>query len=84
MPIDFEVEAKDGKKYEYYIPNTWYQKNTTATTLPKWYCLLVSIQPLEFHKLAPSLIGLGSINWYRLAESNCLIEAYETSDLPLI
>ena len=37
MPIDFEVLAKDGKKYEFYIPNTWYDKKTDATVLPKWY-----------------------------------------------
>lgn len=37
MPIDFRVEAKDGKKYNYYIPNTWFEKyDTAATTLPRW------------------------------------------------
>ena len=37
MPIDFTVTAKDGKKYSYYIPNTWFEKKTAATKLPKWY-----------------------------------------------
>lgn len=37
MPVDFTVVAKDGKKYSYHIPNTWFIKNTTATVLPKWY-----------------------------------------------
>jgi len=37
MPLDFEVLAKDGKKYEFYIPNTWFEKKTEETTLPKWY-----------------------------------------------
>lgn len=37
MPIDFTVTAKDGRKYNFYIPNTWYQKETDATVLPKWY-----------------------------------------------
>lgn len=37
MPIDFRVTAKDGKTYDYYIPNTWFQKETKATVLPKWY-----------------------------------------------
>lgn len=37
MPLDFTVTAKDGNKYSYHIPNTWFNKNTTATTLPKWY-----------------------------------------------
>lgn len=37
MPVDFTVTAKDGNKYSFHIPNTWFNKNTTATILPKWY-----------------------------------------------
>jgi aminopeptidase N len=37
MPLDFTVTAKDGSKYNYHIPNTWFEKNTSAVTLPKWY-----------------------------------------------
>ena len=37
MPIDFTITAKDGSKHSYYIPNTWFEKQTAATTLPKWY-----------------------------------------------
>ncbi|MBA3648366.1 MAG: M1 family metallopeptidase [Chitinophagales bacterium] len=37
MPVDLEIEAKNGNKYAYYIPNNWFQKSTTATVLPKWY-----------------------------------------------
>lgn len=37
MPIDFTVTGKDGKKASYYIPNTWFSKETNATQLPKWY-----------------------------------------------
>ena len=37
MPIDFTVIAKDGKRYNYYVPNTWFPKKTDATILPKWY-----------------------------------------------
>ena len=36
MPIDFTVLARDGKKYSYYIPNTWFEKKTSATILPRW------------------------------------------------
>jgi hypothetical protein len=36
MPIDFTVIAKDGKRYNYYIPNTWFEKETDATVLPRW------------------------------------------------
>jgi aminopeptidase N len=37
MPLDLTVTAKDGSKHNYYIPNTWFEKSTTATTLPRWY-----------------------------------------------
>ena len=37
MPIDFQVTAKDGKKYNYTIPNTVFQKTTSNKTLSKWY-----------------------------------------------
>jgi len=37
MPLDFTVTAKDGKKYDFYVPNTWYEKHTDAAILPKWY-----------------------------------------------
>jgi len=36
MPLDFTVTDKAGKKYNYYIPNTWFKKNTAANILPKW------------------------------------------------
>ncbi|MFN8292424.1 MAG: M1 family aminopeptidase [Chitinophagales bacterium] len=38
MPIDFRVIAKNGKTYDYHIPNTWFTKSTAATTilLPRW------------------------------------------------
>jgi hypothetical protein len=38
MPIDLTVTAKDGKKYNYHIPNTnVFTKTTDATVLPHWY-----------------------------------------------
>ncbi len=38
MPLDVTITAKDGKLYNYHIPNTnWFNKTTTATVLPKWY-----------------------------------------------
>lgn len=36
MPIDFRVIAKDSSKRDYYIPNNWFEKSTTATILPRW------------------------------------------------
>lgn len=37
MPIDFTVTDKDGAKHDFHIPNTWFEKKTHATVLPKWY-----------------------------------------------
>lgn len=37
MPIDFTVTTKNGVKYNYHIPNTWFVKQTDAQILPKWY-----------------------------------------------
>jgi len=36
MPIDFSVYTKDGSQYNYYIPNNWFEKKTTAKILPRW------------------------------------------------
>jgi aminopeptidase N len=37
MPIDIRVLNKQGKAFDYHIPNTWFVKNTNATVLPKWW-----------------------------------------------
>lgn len=37
MPIDFIVVTKDGDTLAYHIPNTWFEKETDATVLPKWH-----------------------------------------------
>ncbi len=36
MPIDFTVNANDGRAYNYHIPNNWFEKKTDATMLPRW------------------------------------------------
>jgi hypothetical protein len=36
MPIDFSVYDKNGRKYDFYIPNTWFEKKTDAKILPRW------------------------------------------------
>lgn len=36
MPIDFTVFTKDSLAKNYYIPNTWFEKKTNATVLPRW------------------------------------------------
>lgn len=36
MPIDFDVIVNDSVKHSYHIPNTWFEKKTDATILPRW------------------------------------------------
>lgn len=36
MPIDLRITANDGRKYDFHIPNTWFEKNTSAHVLPRW------------------------------------------------
>ncbi len=36
MPIDFVIIDKNDSAMHYYIPNTWFEKPTRATTLPRW------------------------------------------------
>jgi hypothetical protein len=36
MPLDFVVIDENDSARHYYIPNTWFEKPTGATTLPRW------------------------------------------------
>ena len=36
MPIDFTVYSRDSSAKSFYIPNTWYEKKTKSTLLPRW------------------------------------------------
>ncbi|HXU28570.1 MAG TPA: M1 family metallopeptidase [Bacteroidia bacterium] len=36
MPLDFTVETSTHENLNFYIPNTWYEKKTSATILPRW------------------------------------------------
>ncbi|MFN8351846.1 MAG: M1 family metallopeptidase [Flavobacteriales bacterium] len=36
MPLDLTVVARDGRRYAYHVPNTWFVKRTNATVLPRW------------------------------------------------
>lgn len=36
MPVDLTVSSKDGKSYNYLIPNKDFAKKTSATILPEW------------------------------------------------
>ncbi len=37
MPLDFTVTARNGEKHSFHIPNNWFEKQTDAAILPKWY-----------------------------------------------
>jgi aminopeptidase N len=37
MPIDLQVISKKDSVYNFYIPNTWFEKQTNAVKLGKWY-----------------------------------------------
>ncbi len=69
MPIDLTVTAKNGARYNYYIPNTWDKKNTTAATLPKWYGWGTLNDRYSAHVAIPSGIKEVQIDTtYRLAD----------------
>lgn len=36
MPLDITVTGRSGKSYNFYIPNTWFEKKTDAKVLPRW------------------------------------------------
>ena len=83
MPIDFTVTAKDGKQYNYTIPNTWFAKSTTATVLPKWYGW-EKLHPTYTAKVAvPSGIRHVEIDTSnRLVDIN-MIDNYKTKGMPI-
>jgi hypothetical protein len=73
MPIDFTVKSGDGKTYSYYIPNTWFEKKTTATLLPRWIGW-DKLQPeYQAHVIVPGGIADVAIDTTnRLADVNML------------
>jgi hypothetical protein len=36
MPIDFQVKDKEGRTFDFYIPNQYFEKETDAIVLSKW------------------------------------------------
>ncbi len=36
MPLDIRIQGQSGKTYNFYIPNTWFEKKTDAKILPRW------------------------------------------------
>lgn len=83
MPIDFTVTGRDGSKQNYYIPNTWFEKNTTATTLPKWTGWGNLHETYKARIYAPNGIRSVEIDTtYRLADRN-MVDNYKTRGLPV-
>ncbi len=83
MPLDFTIKAKDGSTYSYYIPNTWFQKQTTATTLPKWYGWGKLHSDYTAHVKVPSGIRSVQIDTtYRLADVD-MVDNYKTKCMPV-
>jgi hypothetical protein len=82
MPIDFTVTAKDGKKYDYTVPNTWFSKNTKSTTLPKWYGWAKLHPNYTANVQIPSGIANVQIDTsHRLADVN-MLNNYKSRGLP--
>jgi len=77
MPIDFVVIDKNDSARHYYIPNTWFEKPTGATTLPRWIGWGPKLKTTYTATLA---IGTGIKNViidpsYRLADVNMINNA---------
>jgi Peptidase family M1 domain len=78
MPLDFTVTGKDGSKQNFYIPNTWFAKQTTATTLPKWYGWGKLNTTYTAHVQMPSGVKSVQIDTsYRLADKD-MVDNYRT------
>jgi Peptidase family M1 domain len=72
-PIDFTVKANDGKMYSYYIPNTWYEKKTNATVLPRWIGWDNIRKTYTAEVVIPSGVNSVAIDTsHRLADANML------------
>ncbi len=75
MPIDLRIEARNGTIHDFLIPNTWFEKKTSATVLPRW----IGYDELErdhiVHVDIPSGIAQVTID-----PTNRLADAYKVND----
>jgi len=84
MPIDFTVTAKDGKEYNFYIPNTWFEKHTDAAVLPKWFGWGKLEPEYTAHVKVPGGIKSVQIDTtYRFADKN-ITDNYKQRGLPSV
>lgn len=83
MPIDFTITARNGEKHNYYIPNTWFEKDTDAKILPKWYGWGGLNKTYEAHVQIPSGIKHVEIDTtHRLADIYAM-DNYKTRHMHL-
>lgn len=38
-PLDLRIHARNGEVHDFHIPNTWFRKEDSARTLPRWYSI---------------------------------------------
>lgn len=38
-PLDIRVTSRDQQTHDFHVPNTWFRKEDSATTLPRWYSI---------------------------------------------
>ncbi len=75
MPIDLRVTAKDGSVHDFHIPNTWFEKKTDATVLPRW----IGYDQLQRDHIAKVDIPNG-IEQVTIDPTGRLADAYKLND----
>ncbi|MCB9047106.1 MAG: M1 family peptidase [Chitinophagales bacterium] len=83
MPIDFTVTAKDGSKHSYHIPNTWFEKETDAIILDKWYGWGNWDKTYDAHVQIPSGIKNVQIDTSNRLADMYAIDNYKSRHMPL-
>lgn len=83
MPIDFTVTARDGSRHNFYIPNTWFEKNTNATKLPKWYGWGKMHETYTAEVEIPSGIRNVQIDTSARLADMYMVDNYKTRGLPI-
>ncbi len=82
MPVDFTVTSKEGKKYNYTIPNTWFEKNDGTTILPKWYGWGKLHDKYTAHVIVPGGISNVQIDTSNRLADIYYLDNYKTRGLP--
>jgi len=75
MPLQVEVVQKSGDTSRYYIPNTWFEKETSDSTLPKWYGWGKNLHPTYSFKVK------GKVNRVEIDPSLVLADVNRTNNV---